>query len=1168
MINYVHLKSLILLLIISVLPVLLQANTHSWGHPPGPRSGVQDSTENLLGHCQPIIRKTFNCAEGTIELEAFVIFLFTGQTLPQVVLWSTGETAHKITVSPPGTWSWDASNTGCEVYHYNTSFSLETLGTFPLTTPPQLIEPANGATGTNAYTRFIWKAIANAVEYRVEVATDPSFSPASLFTVMTVADTNVLLTPVPGNFTVYYWRVKALNYCSESDFSPVYAFQSGQPQCNQAFLSVDVPASFQEFPDGTYKAISNLDIPVFREMVDVNVLLDVRHPRTGDLSASLISPQQDTILLFDRPGVPASPDGCTKANGDLIFDDQASQAAAVLEAQCNNTPPALKGTFKPIGSLGTLNGSNVQGQWQMLLTDNNPGLDSGFIHTWKLTFCLTAAIPPGVLSANFPLYVVTAESDTITQQLLQFQGGNTPASIRYTLLDLPMHGTLLLNGTPLAVNANFTQLDIDLGRLLYSNNGDTATADAFRFDVIHTPTGAWLHNQIFNIIILPEPFSASAAISQSIVCPGGLGEITVQASGLGGVYTYSINGGPAQNSPVFYNLPEGAYVATVVSSPSGISITTLPVNLVGPPIITIVPTLTCDRITLQTTAAVPPVQYSIDGGPLQAENHFIDLSNGTHILFVQDSMGCVASDTVLVSYLPLDLSAEIVAPKCHGEQNGKITISLLGGQMPFMYKLNGGQSQSSGVFNNLSAGIYELSISDNQGCSASTSVQVIDPAMLQITAGINWNNISIQASGGTGNYVYSLDAAPFQADSQFLNVLNGNHTLRVRDENGCIASMQVLINVLSGTVQGAKSICAGDLLTLTIQTSGGLAPYEYQLNGGGFQPSNIFNNLGPGIYTVSIRDFSGTEIVLNPFECIEYPNPSVQVTTHCDEASIAITGGTPPYISNPSGTHLTDLPNGIYPVSVTDAKGCRADTSFEIAAPLITTTSQTVDVICYGDSTGSATIDVMGGSAPYLYSLLGGPYQSENYFDSLPGGWFYYSVQDSDGCAEEFNFSILQPDSLGLMTMIIGSTIIADATGGTGSHKYRLNNGPEQNSGVFEQLALGTYFVTARDELQCSVTSEDLAIVTIGTVELTESWSAEVWPNPSNGQYRLLLRNAPDILRADVYAVSGQLLQGLELRPENGSLQTTLHLENFPDGVYLLRLTDGSASTHVYLYKY
>ncbi len=81
-----------------------------------------------LGHCNPITVATVNCATKTIELSAFVRWLFSGLLEPIVADWNNGETAHKITVVPPGAWEWDPSSTGCEQNHWENTYDQP--GTF------------------------------------------------------------------------------------------------------------------------------------------------------------------------------------------------------------------------------------------------------------------------------------------------------------------------------------------------------------------------------------------------------------------------------------------------------------------------------------------------------------------------------------------------------------------------------------------------------------------------------------------------------------------------------------------------------------------------------------------------------------------------------------------------------------------------------------------------------------------------------------------------------------------------------------------------------------------------------------------------------------------------------------------------------------------------------
>lgn len=127
----------VILFSLFVIPSLLKANgTLPTGNPlvgePG-NPAQTDSIAKVLGHCNPIVMPVVNCATHTIELGAFIQYTFTGVLDPVVADWSNGQNAHTISVTPPGAWSWDASQSGCEPAHWaneyeqNGSFFLGTI---------------------------------------------------------------------------------------------------------------------------------------------------------------------------------------------------------------------------------------------------------------------------------------------------------------------------------------------------------------------------------------------------------------------------------------------------------------------------------------------------------------------------------------------------------------------------------------------------------------------------------------------------------------------------------------------------------------------------------------------------------------------------------------------------------------------------------------------------------------------------------------------------------------------------------------------------------------------------------------------------------------------------------------------------------------------------------
>ena len=117
------LSRLILPIALFVIPYLSHANGEPKGNPDIGGSSNHDSTELKLGHCNPVTFAVVNCAAHTIELTAYVQYLFSGQLTPWNALWNTGEQGFKITVVPPGAWSWDPSTTGCEPNHWENTYN-------------------------------------------------------------------------------------------------------------------------------------------------------------------------------------------------------------------------------------------------------------------------------------------------------------------------------------------------------------------------------------------------------------------------------------------------------------------------------------------------------------------------------------------------------------------------------------------------------------------------------------------------------------------------------------------------------------------------------------------------------------------------------------------------------------------------------------------------------------------------------------------------------------------------------------------------------------------------------------------------------------------------------------------------------------------------------------
>jgi subtilisin-like proprotein convertase family protein len=1023
-----------------------------------------------------------------------------------------------------------------------------------------LTSPANGAIGVTTSTSLTWTA-AFADGAVVEIATNPSFAPGTIVSTQTITGTTATVSGLLPT-TVYYWRVRLSNTCGTSEYSSINAFQTGVVACGNNEASGDVPKAISA--TAINSVVSTLNVTTSNIIEDVNVSLVINHSYTGDLSAQLVSPTNDTLDLFDQPGVPATTFGCNGSNAALTFDAQAAQGASVLETQCNATNPSLSGTFQSITSLNVLSGKQVQGLWRLIVSDNYPE-DGGALNAWSLSFCFPTAAPVGSLLVNNTLTVAQASSGTINTALLQVATVNAPADGLFRLLTLPAHGTLNVNGVALNIGDTFTQTDIDGGLVVYTHNGDAAATDAFLFDAVDNGNQAWVHNAVFNINIVANNLAASAAETQGIACPGDAsGEITVTATGLDGNYTYSLNNGPAQVSNVFGGLTAGVYTV-VVTGQNGLTVSANTVTLTNPVALSASASANIDDVTVTATGGTGALEYSINGLGFQPENTFNDLANGVYTITVRDANGCTTTAEVIVAVNSLLVSATTTgAVTCAGGNNGAITVNIGGGQSPYTYSLNNGAAQSDNVFTGLVAGTYTVVVTDDQGFTAvSNTVVLTEPAAITAAASAALNVVTIVASGGTGALEYSLDGGNiYQASNVFTGLTNGVYNVVVRDANGCTTATTVVVDVAALTLTANIEVtlkCADDTDGVILATAaGGIPPYDYRLNNDPYQMSNEFGGLSTGSYMVWVRDDVGTEV--SYAVTLSAPDPLTVVLTVSANgvSSIAINGGVGPYsyTSDAPNENLQDLPNGTYTLVATDANGCTAETNFTIDVPALSWSVVNADATCFGLANGIATVTASGGIPPYLYSLDGGAFQSSNTFAGLAAGPHVITILDDAGNEADVTVTILQPTVLIGTATVTGNDIAASATGGTPPYQYSLNGGALQNDGAFNDLAPGTYAVQVIDANGCT-TSIDNLILTSDVVEPAQTWGLTVSPNPGSGLFQVRMQQAPAALQLEVFDAVGRLIQSTNFVPNNGAFQTNIDLRNLPNGTYILRMSDG-----------
>jgi gliding motility-associated-like protein len=402
---------------------------------------------------------------------------------------------------------------------------------------------------------------------------------------------------------------------------------------------------------------------------------------------------------------------------------------------------------------------------------------------------------------------------------------------------------------------------------------------------------------------------------------------------------------------------------------------------------------------------------------------------------VQDAAGCLATLTVVISQpAALTFTPSFLPPTCNGASNATITANASGGTAPYLYSLNTGANQASTVFTgNIPSGTYTLTVTDNNSCTATSSVGVTQPNPLLISTistasilcfGGNNGFINTSVSGGTPIYNYSwVSSSTVTPGNNALatNLTSGGYTLSVTDLQGCSTSTVYNVSqplplvVLGSSVNSASCGLANGSATVTI--GGGISsqPYNYLWNTLTSQTTNIATGLNGGVWTLTITDGNGCTIT----ESVTITAPPAPTATLgftpplCfgqNNASAWITAtGTGPFTYSWSPLSLTTgtingIGAGAYTATVTDFYGCKTNGIVNVTQPnLLILNVSAPDTICYGQNAQINT-SASGGTSPYNYywssassvitGTIGGPYSITPTVNSN----YTVSATDANGC--------------------------------------------------------------------------------------------------------------------------------------------------------------------------
>ena len=419
---------------------------------------------------------------------------------------------------------------------------------------------------------------------------------------------------------------------------------------------------------------------------------------------------------------------------------------------------------------------------------------------------------------------------------------------------------------------------------------------------------------------------------------------------------------------------------------------------------------------------------------------FWAIGTGTYWGRVTDACGNSITDTINIqeSFVNVLTTTSTDSVSCFGGSDGKTDVQVIQGTAPYSYEWSDGQTISNAI--GLMAGLYQITVTDANGCKNINTAIVEEPEDIIITStlidsascfGSSDGSALATAIGGVGNYSYAWSTIPVQT-SQTATGLAGPSTyvVAVSDFYQCVRFDTISISsplplTLIPSSTGTK--CFGeDDASATVSPSGGTPFYTYQWDANAMsQTTMTATNLASGVYLVTVTDFNGCEATtaLSVSEAPSFIFDYDIVEPSCfgdadGSLDLTIGNGNPPFtyqwnVNNSTSTFLNNLSSDNYIVTITDDLGCIQVDTFLLPQPdELTVELRPTDLSCFESQDGQIYILATGGNPYYEYSINQSDFSNANIIHGLPAGNYEVVVRDTNECATIANTELFEPDSL------------------------------------------------------------------------------------------------------------------------------------------------------------
>ncbi|MGS0527956.1 DUF7619 domain-containing protein [Zobellia nedashkovskayae] len=648
----------------------------------------------------------------------------------------------------------------------------------------------------------------------------------------------------------------------------------------------------------------------------------------------------------------------------------------------------------------------------------------------------------------------------------------------------------------------------------------------------------------------PLPLNSTIIEFQPISCPyQSDGIIQVQASGGKEPYIYHLldaygNPTTTQTSNLFENIKAGFYTTKVIDDYGDEHIAYI--NIKNPEIFEISTSVTgvsCDgasngKVEITVMGDDGPFNYGLSGAGFQSLNIIDGLSEGNHVIAVVNSKGCTVYKQVTIGVKEniTDLDGDGIDDACDEDIDGDAVLN------------------ENDNCPNTANPLQEDSNNNGVGdvCENNAPLQVTASQISTVSCnGSQDATIQIDVVGGKAPYTYELlDESYNVLTNQTNNLFNGlgagNYITKVIDDDAqesfgntiTITEPAILAIEVNKSDITCKGLNDGNIV---VNGSGGVAPYEFSLDGTNYSTNNSFSDLISRTYDASVKDASGCteniQVVVSELNSPDFDNDGVGDSCDDDIDGDGITNENDQCLETPLG-------------SLVDTDGCLV-----FSLPSDNFTIQTTGASCPNSNNGS--VDIIA-KLPYNYNavLTGNSVSNSKSFgnsvnfENLGAGTYdiCITITEHPNFEQCFSVAITEPESLsvGSKMDVSGKSVILNLSGGV---NYSVNlNGTIYNTDDNEiQLPLSKIEnnLTVGTDKECQGIYEETILITLGL---------SVYPNPvKNGDVTVILEDSSiKDVQLFLYTSEGRQIFGKTAVVVSGAVK--INMDSFSSGIYTLKI--------------